>query len=245
MRLLLFRLFSLIIFAAALFLTVAPVTLSAPLDTKSFPGDPNDPRLKRSGVEPSQQPVQQLQKGIQPAATDGVYFSKTPQSVKLELPPELKTAPPSPAQLTSQSRLAAINKIRQNIALPPVQLIPPAHVILTPDAPRFRESFYSILVGSNYPNPKISPRTTTNKNLLFEFNTVPGKTYMIDLHVSQSTTEVNVKYNLSGIFTGTVTPKNGHIIIGFTAKTSNSSLDVARYASFSWNFYRCELTQVN
>lgn len=198
-----------------------------------------------SGMVSAQRPVQQLQKGIQPTATDTIYFSKTPQSVQLELPPEHKTTPPSPAQITSQSRLTAINQIRRNIALPPVKLIPPTNVILTPDAPRFRDSFYSILVGSNYPNPKTISRTTTNNHLLFEFNTVPGKTYMIDLLVSQSTTVVNVKYNLSGIFTGTVTPQNGHIIIGFTAKTSNSSLDVARYGSLSWNFYRCELTQAN
>ncbi|MBP1599671.1 MAG: hypothetical protein H6Q05_5048 [Acidobacteria bacterium] len=81
-----------------------------------------------------------------------------------------------------------------------------------------------------------TPFTYVVGNLFFTFETVPGKTYMLDLFVSPEK-----DYGVGGLFNGVVRPQNGHILVGFTANASFSQLQVER----QFFFYRCELTQVN
>jgi len=202
---------------------------------------------------------QTLQRVKQPLAVDKVYFSGIPKSVPYRVPNILKKVPPIPGELTSQSRLVAVNKIRQYIALKAIPFVPPAHVILRPEAPKSGKSYYAIHEGGNFPDPCLWPVYTPSiaegipfswtrqfGYLYFLFNTILGKTYMVDFSVSYSADNKEPLAELSGVYIGTITPQNGHIIIGFTANKSESSLYLTnRSSKGGMFFFRCELTQVN
>lgn len=192
----------------------------------------------------------------QPITMKGVYFSKTPQSEKLTPPPELKNLPPTPAPLTPQVRNQAINQIRGTVGLSPLkptvpaEPVVPAHVFLMPDAPKSGLSYYVLYRGHNYPDPKswtgleqaipFSYGLDSTSFLIFTFDTLPGKTYMIDLTLGPQKI-----FTLSGVFTGDVTPQGAHILVAFTANSRTSSLKVrSKYSGF-FVFWRGELTQVN
>ena len=195
-----------------------------------------------AGLLLAQQP-----KGVYKAvALPGVHFSRVPQSVQMARPAELANVPPAPAALASQARQATYNQIRAaaGLAQTPPAAVVPARVILTPEAPKSGRSYYALYDGSNYPNwldamagmMQSTPFTYVVGNLFFTFETVPGKTYMLDLFVSPEK-----DYGVGGLFNGVVRPQNGHILVGFTANASFSQLQVER----QFFFYRCELTQVN
>jgi hypothetical protein len=211
------------------------------------------------GLSSPQLSTQTLQKVKQPLAVHNVYFSRISKSVPYRVPDILKEVAPIPGELTSQSRLLAVNKIRQYIALSAIPFVPPARVILKPEAPKSGKSYYAIHQGGNFPDaclwpvytPSVAegiPFSWTRKSgfLYFFFNTIPGKTYMVDLSVSYSADNKEPLAGLSGVYSGTATPQNGHIIIGFTANKSGSSLYLEnRSTKGGMFFFRCELTQVN
>jgi hypothetical protein len=195
-----------------------------------------------AGLLLAQQP-----KGVYRAVTlPGVHFSRVPQGVQMERPAELANIPPAPAPLPAPSRQASYNQIRAAAGLmqATTAVVAPAHVILTPDAPKSGQSSYALYNGYNYPDPRvltngppeIMPITYSTNHLTFTFDTIPGKTYMVDLFVSPQK-----MYTLQGAFTGTVAPQNGHLIIGFTANSRVSQLRVLS----GFYFFRCELTQVH
>lgn len=189
----------------------------------------------------------QQPKGVYKAVTlPGVHFSRVPQSVQMTRPAELANVPPAPVALAPQARQATYNQIRAaaGLAQTPPAAVVPARVTLTPEAPKSGRSHYSLYNGHNYPNwleamagmMQSTPFTYAAGYLSFTFETVPGKTYMVDLFVSPEK-----DYGLAGLFSGVVRPQNGHILVGFTANTNVSQLQVDR----QFYFYRCELTQVN
>lgn len=189
----------------------------------------------------------QQPKGVYKAlAPQGIHFSKVPQQVQMDRPPEIANVPPAPAALAPQVRQATYNQIRAAAGLmqATTAVVAPAHVILTPDRPRSGQSSYALYNGYNYPDPRVltngptesMPITYSTNHLTFTFDTIPGKTYMVDLFV-----DPQKMYTLQGAFTGTVAPQNGHLIIGFTANSRVSQLRVLS----GFYFYRCELTQVN
>jgi len=194
----------------------------------------------------------------------GVYFSKTPQSVQVTLPPALKNIPRSPAPLTPQVRNNAINQIRGAIGLKalipvvPAGTVVPTRVVLTPYAPKSGLSNYTIYNGHNFPDPRGGGSGSgmpfsyvlpiSGSHLQFTFDTLPGKTYMADLAVGPDRT-----FTLLGAFGGEVNLQGSHIIIGFTANSKSSLLivkakEVSSASGLSvpdFVFWRCELTQVN
>lgn len=195
-----------------------------------------------AGLLLAQQP-----KGVYKAvAPQGIHFSKVPQSMQMARPAELANVPPAPAALAPQARQTTYNQIRAaaGLAQAPPAAVVPARVTLTPEAPKSGQSYYSLSNGHNYPNwleamarmGQSTPVTYAAGYLTFTFETVPGKTYMLDLFVSPEK-----DYGLAGLFSGVVRPQNGHIIVGFTANANLSVLQVDR----QFYFYRCELTQVN
>lgn len=193
-----------------------------------------------------------------PITMKGVYFSQTPPSAPLSAPLELKNIPPRPAPLTPQMRNQAINQIRGAIGFSPLKpVVPtgpvvPAHVFLTPDVPRSGLSNYAVHLGHNYPDPRswtmneqalpLSYVTSYSAGsfLLFTFDTLPGKTYMVDLIVAGPLT-----YKFEGVFAGEVNHQANHVIIGFTANSRSSALRVRQRDHIRFFFWRCELTQVN
>lgn len=185
-------------------------------------------------------------KGVYKAlAPQGIQFSKVPQSVQMERPAELANIPPAPPPLPAGARQASYNQIRAAAGLvQATTAVVPAHVILTPEAPKSGRNSYAVYDGHNYPDPslwKFNPAQTlpfayTRNGLYFSFDTIPGKTYMVDLYVTPQK-----EYFLQGAFTGKVTPQNGHILVGFTANARESQLRVGSY----FYFYRCEITLVN
>jgi hypothetical protein len=178
----------------------------------------------------------QQPKGVYKAlAPQGIHFSKVPQQVQMARPAEIANVPPAPAPLPAPSRQASYNQIRAAAGLmqATTAVVTPAHVILTPASPKSGNSYYILYNGHNFPN---TPFTYAVEALIFSFETVPGKTYMVDLFVSPPK-----EYGFAGLFNGVVRPQNGHILVGFTANASFSHLQVDRQF---W-FYRCELTQVN
>jgi hypothetical protein len=192
-----------------------------------------------AGLLPAQQ-TKALHKAV---ALPGVFFSKVPQNVQMARPAELANIPPAPAALAPQARMAAFNQTRTAAGLSqsPPAAIAPARVVLTPEAPKSGRSHYAIYQGSNYPDPYLSmgfptPFTYVAGYLLFTFETIPGKTYMVDLYVSP-----HKDYGVAGLFSGIVRPQDGHILVGFTANAALSVLQVDR----QFTFYRCELTLVN
>jgi hypothetical protein len=195
-----------------------------------------------AGLLLAQQP-----KGVYKAvAPQGIQFSKVPQSVQMERAAELANIPPAPAPLPAGARQASYNQIRVAAGLVQVTTtaVVPAHVTLTPEAPKSGHNSYAVFNGHNFPDPsqwKFGPAQTmpmsyASGSMYFNFDTIPGKTYMVDLYVSPQK-----NYYLQGAFNGTVTPQNGHIIVGFTANARESQLKVGSY----FYFYRCEITLVN
>jgi hypothetical protein len=189
----------------------------------------------------------------QPVAADRIYFSKAPQKVQLSLFPALQKIPRSQVvPLAPQGRLVAINKIRQQINLPALQQAPSAKVFLAPYATKSGKSSYVIDHGSNCPDPLalsgvdfIPSGNILNPNgwLIFILQTIPGKTYMVDLSLNSN----NKPIVFSGIFNGSITPpENYHVIIGFTANASQSDLSLNALPEVEFfTFFSCELTQVN
>jgi hypothetical protein len=178
----------------------------------------------------------QQPKGVYKAlAPQGIHFSKIPQQVQMDRPAEIVNVPPAPAALAPQVRQATYNQIRAaaGLAQTPPAAVVPARVTLTPEAPKSGNSYYILYNGYNFPD---SLYTYAVEKLIFSFETVPGKTYMVDLFVSPQK-----EYGFAGLFNGVVTPQNGHILVGFTANASVSHLHVYR----KFYFYRCELTLVN
>jgi hypothetical protein len=189
----------------------------------------------------------QQTKALHKAVTlQGVQFSKLPQGVQMERPAELANIPPAPPPLPAGARQATYNQIRAAAGLVQVTTtaVVPAQVTLTPEAPKSGRNSYAVYDGHNYPDPgqwKFYPAQTlpfayTRNGLYFIFDTIPGKTYMVDLTVTPQK-----EYYLQGAFTGKVTPQNGHILVGFTANARESQLRVGSY----FYFYRCEITLVN
>ena len=193
---------------------------------------------------------------MKPVALQRINFSKAPQGVQLVRPPALMDIPPSPAPLSPQMRNDAINQIRGAVGLTPLRpsapagSVVPVHVVLTPDRPKSGLSTYAVLHGHHFPDPKnweglqqTIPFTCLpgewESSLLFNFDTLPGKTYMIDLFVGPQRVFI-----LEGVFSGNVSPQDAHIIIGFTANSRISFLKVRTNAQ-GFFFWRGELTQVN
>ena len=188
------------------------------------------------------QPPAGMHKAI---ALQGIHFSKVPQSVQMERPAELANIPPAPPPLPAGVRQATYNQIRASAGLvQATTAVVPAHVTLTPETPKSGRNSYAVYDGHHYPDPsqwkwgpgQTMPMSYSRNALYFAFDTIPGRTYMVDLYVAPQK-----DYFLQGAFTGKVTPQNGHILVGFTANARESQVRVGSY----FYFYRCEITLVN
>jgi len=159
--------------------------------------------------------------------------------------PLVQKLPPPSVPLTAQVRNNAINQIRGAVglkALMPLQTPQPI-LILTPYAPMFGQNFYNIYGGTNQTEPNHSGTSLyLDQSMQFVFNTISGQSYMIDLFVDSYK-----PIYFSGVYTGPLTPLNGHINIGFKATSSTSGLVMKHDETdrYQLHFYRFELTKVN
>jgi hypothetical protein len=189
--------------------------------------------------------AQRPARAVRQATAPEIHFSATPRSVVPKLPPELANRPTAPIALTQPARIAALNAVRAKARLGSVQYVQPATVVLTPYAPKSGSSYYTLESGDNYPAQEMyggSDETrafshATGHDMKFHFGTIAGRTYLIDLFV-----QAEGGADLAGVFEGHVQPQAGHVIVGFTANSNRSELDIRGPGIF---FFRCEITRLD
>ncbi|MGA2982400.1 MAG: hypothetical protein ABSG32_01225 [Terriglobia bacterium] len=135
-----------------------------------------------------------------------------------------RTIPP----LAATIKLKAINSVRVNYNLSPVNSVPPAQITLTPAVPSMGamnylslQGYYSTLPGREWICLGIEP----TDSLMLNFATVSGKTYLLDVGVHNTGNPVwHYQFKFGGAPQGsatstvsTVTAVQGNLLIPFIA----------------------------
>jgi hypothetical protein len=152
-------------------------------------------------------------------------------------------------------KLNAVNKLRQDLKLAPVPTMPPAKVILTPKVPTMGESFFEVF--GYYSNKKgitgLAYQSSTKElhNINFFFHTVPGKTYLLDLIIGNNGYKWNCQlpvYGLPGALSDhEMSVQQGHLLIPFVAYSDKTNIRLfpKDHPNVYQYFSSAELTQVN
>jgi hypothetical protein len=189
-----------------------------------------------------------------------------PASLKTPVAPAKNLAAvKAPGPLTVAQRVSAANAVRQaaGLNLAALGAIPPAHVVLTPDAPKSGKSYFCLYEAHSFPDAGFGyyfgylPPTMTcsllgsESNMEFCFHTLPGATYMVDITIGPPPhpmpSQKPPAVRLCGALSDEVAiPPQGHIVVGFTANDSVTWLGLTPVLSGGGlYFFRCELTRVN
>jgi hypothetical protein len=98
------------------------------------------------------------------------------------------------------------------------------------------------------PGAVIKPGAAESFIYLYFGETVPGKTYMLDLSVGDYPPHMDNAWQISGAYEGRVRPRKGHIIIGFTADNRETTLKLAFAGNAQFTkgyFFSAELTRLD
>lgn len=142
-------------------------------------------------------------------------------------------------------KLKAVNNMLKSLNMPPAPSVPPAKVVLTPSVPVVNKNF---LVLNGYYSPKdnkMSVRFAQDQMIRYVFETVPGKTYLLDISVDANS---RWKIKTPSSWMTNVIDQQGHLLIPFIAPPNNSFFQLqlnAPYLGGSCNIGSAELTQIN
>ncbi|GEM_PF-3223451 len=153
------------------------------------------------------------------------------------------TRPASPAL-----KLNTVNNMLHSLKMAPAASLPPAKVVLTPVNPVVNNN-QLVLLGYYVPKLNyIKVRYNDGHFVRYFFETVPGKTYLLDINV-EATSRWNVISN-SGGSAPNVKEQQGHLLLPFIA--SSNYVDISIYpvpgsqCPGGWcRVGSAELTQIN
>jgi len=158
----------------------------------------------------------------------------------------------APQPLTKEEHSAAIDRIKELASQREIQtraylVFKPIYIqaVVTPRTPYVNWGNIDLDWGAFKPRSKYAK--TGKKEYrrypeTFDLNLVgltPGSYYMLDIAVNSLT------WRLTGLFSGTVYPSNGHLIVGFIAANSTATLYFRPDTGSSGVFYRATLTRLN
>jgi len=158
------------------------------------------------------------------------------------------------APLQASVLLKAVNDIRKNLKLEPVPVPPPTKVVLTPQVPMVGKNYVAtttfIVSGWGGIQPNLGTLCLAGGWLTLSFETVQGKTYMLDIQLE---TVGNTPFPLEGAINGEIAMQvvsssgfvKGHLLGAFTATQAQSSLKIRVEMSRFTSFSRFELLQVD
>jgi len=98
------------------------------------------------------------------------------------------------------------------------------------------------------PGAVINPKSAESFIYLYFGETVPGKTYMLDLSVGDYPPHMDNAWQISGAYEGRVSPRKGHMIIGFTAVNRETTLKLAFAGNAQFTkgyFFSADLTRLD
>lgn len=153
------------------------------------------------------------------------------------------TRPVSPAL-----KLNVVNNMLQNLKMAPAASVPPAKVVLTPANPVVNNN-HLLLVGSYDPKQNtIGVRYNEGHFVRYLFETVPGKTYLLDIHV-EAASRWNVM-NSSGGSAPNLKEQQGHLLLPFIAYSNYVNISIYPATGSQCNMGWCrvgsaELIQIN
>ncbi len=142
-------------------------------------------------------------------------------------------------------KLKAVNNMLKSLNMPPAPTVPPAKVVLTPAMPVVNNS-YLYLTG--YYAPKINSiavKFDKTQRINYVFETIPGKTYLLDISVGANS-QWTIYNNASG-WIPNMSDQQGHLLIPFIARLNNCHFQLQLNAPQSVYCYvgSAELTQIN
>jgi hypothetical protein len=185
-----------------------------------------------AAAAPAQQRIEKGALKLEP-----IMVFNNPKQVQLD--PQRANIGPSPPPLPAHIKLEAYNQVRKATGQPAVQAAPPARVILTPGAAQSGSNLFDVYDGANMPSRGHAMLNGTAGYFFFRFQTVPGKTYLIDISL------LGPLWICSGAVEGQLKTQGGHLIAGFRATSTYETLLLKPGPSTMPVLFRAELTQVD
>ncbi len=144
-------------------------------------------------------------------------------------------------------KLKAVNNMLKSRNIPPAPSVPPAKVVLTPAMPVVNNNYLQVMVGSYSPKTNSMAVMYNSGHLIkYFFETVPGKTYLLDISV-----DANSKWYVYNTASGQIpnmSDQQGHLLIPFIATNTFSLITLYLHAAYSGGWCHvgsAELTQIN